>query len=130
MNSLRLEAAKIGVLPTSRGRGRGGWRGRGGRGAPRGFTPRGRGFGGRGRGFTLSPGAANLDRRPSRILVSGYELEEKEELVQHFAKFGEILEQVEDEVRGGTPGPFYYEAKASLWFTPVCSLVSQLVSPT
>ena len=98
VNSLRLEAAKIGVLPTSRGRGRGGWRGRGGRGAPRGFTPRGRGFGGRGRGFTLSPGAANLDRRPSRILVSGYELEEKEELVQHFAKFGEILEQVEDEV--------------------------------
>ena len=58
-----------------------------------------RGRGGRGRGFTLSPGATNLDRRPSRILVSGYELEEKEEMVLHFAKFGEILEQVEDEVR-------------------------------
>jgi len=96
VNSLRLEAAKIGVLPTSRGRGRGGgYRGRGGRGSPRGFQ---RGRGGRGRGFTLSPGATNLDRRPSRILVSGYELEEKEEMVQHFVKFGEILDQVEDEV--------------------------------
>ena len=31
--------------------------------------------------------------------MSGYELEEKEEMVAHFAKFGEILEQVEDEVR-------------------------------
>ena len=30
--------------------------------------------------------------------MSGYELEEKEEMVAHFAKFGEILEQVEDEV--------------------------------
>jgi len=96
VNSLRLEAAKIGVLPTSRGRGRGGgYRGRGGRGSPRGFQ---RGRGSRGRGFTLSPGATNLDRRPSRILVSGYELEEKEEMVQHFVKFGEILDQVEDEV--------------------------------
>jgi RNA-binding protein 26 len=97
VNSLRLEAARSGVLPTSRGRGRG--RGyRGGRGSPRGggFM---RGRGGRGRGFTLSPGGQCVDRRPSRILVSGYELEEKEELVVHFAKFGEILEQVEDEVR-------------------------------
>ena len=100
VNSLRLEAAKIGVLPTSRGRGRGGgYRGRGGRGSPRGFQ---RGRGSRGRGFTLSPGATNLDRRPSRILVSGYELEEKEEMVQHFVKFGEILDQVEDEVKSRT----------------------------
>jgi RNA-binding protein 26 len=29
--------------------------------------------------------------------VSGYELDEKEEMVQHFVKFGEILDQVEDE---------------------------------
>merc|ERR1711956_112581 len=70
--------------------------GRGGRGSPRGFLQRGRG--GRGRGFTLSPGATNLDRRPSRILVSGYELEEKEEILNHFNKFGEIVETVEDEV--------------------------------
>merc|ERR1711934_94746 len=28
---------------------------------------------------------------------SGYELDEKEEMVQHFVKFGEILDQVEDE---------------------------------
>ena len=53
---------------------------------------------GRGRGFTLSPGSTNLDRRPSRILVSGYELEEKEEIVNHFTKYGEIVESVEDEV--------------------------------
>ena len=53
---------------------------------------------GRGRGFTLSPGNTNLDRRPSRILVSGYELEEKEEIVNHFSKFGEIVDTMQDEV--------------------------------
>ena len=53
---------------------------------------------GRGRGFTVGPGNTNLDRRPSRILVSGYELEEKEEILTHFNKFGEIVETVEDEV--------------------------------
>ena len=39
---------------------------------------------GRGRGFTLSPGSSTLDRRPSRILVSGYELDEKDDLLVHF----------------------------------------------
>jgi len=98
VNRLRLEAAKTGLLPTSRPpRGRGGYRARGYRGSmsPRGYGARGRG--GRGRGFTLSPGTNTLDRRPSRILVSGYELEEKDELIQHFEKFGEILEIMEDE---------------------------------
>jgi len=66
---LRLEAAKSGLLPTSRpARGRGGFRGRFLRGAAvSAFSPRG-GWRGRarGRGFTLSPGSSTLDRRPSR----------------------------------------------------------------
>lgn len=100
VNNLRIEAARSGILPTSRPpRGRGGYRGRG-RGmfstSPRGGAAPFRGRG-RGRGFTISPGNTNLDRRPSRILVSGYELEEKEELIAHFTKFGEIIETVEDE---------------------------------
>ena len=103
VNNLRIEAARSGLLPTSRPpRGRGGYRGR-----ARGFSPAPRGSlstggtfrgRGRGRGFTLSPRNTNLDRRPSRILVSGYELEEKEEIVNHFTKFGEIIDTVQDEV--------------------------------
>jgi len=103
VNTLRLEAARSGLPPTSStNRGRGFYfRGRG-----RGFSPRGSmsyfggGFRGRGRGrgFTISPGNTVLDRRPSSILVSGYELEEKEEILTHFNKFGEIIETVEDEV--------------------------------
>jgi len=103
VNNLRIEAARSGLLPTSRPpRGRGGYRGR-----ARGFSPSPRGSmslggafrgRGRGRGFTLGPGNTNLDRRPSRILVSGYELEEKEEIVNHFTKFGEIVDTVQDEV--------------------------------
>merc|ERR1712106_1052967 len=99
VNNLRLELARSGLVPSSRPpRGRGGfYRGRG-----RGFSPRGSmsfgGYRGRGRGFTVGPGNTNLDRRPSRILVSGYELEEKEEILNHFNKFGEIVETVEDEV--------------------------------
>jgi len=102
VNNLRMEAARSGMPPTSRPvRGGGGFRGRG-----RGYSYMSRGSmslggfrgRGRGRGFTLSPGSTNLDRRPSRILVSGYELEEKEEIVNHFTKYGEIVESVEDEV--------------------------------
>ena len=102
VNNLRLEAARSGLLPTSRPpRGRGGYyRGRGRGFSPRGSMSLGGGFRGRGRGrgFTVGPGNTNLDRRPSRILVSGYELEEKEEILTHFNKFGEIVETVEDEV--------------------------------
>merc|ERR1719422_1645468 len=103
VNNLRIEAARSGLLPTSRPpRGRGGYRGR-----ARGFSPAPRGSlstggtfrgRGRGRGFTLSPRNTNLDRRPSRILVSGYELDEKEEIINHFTKFGEIIDTVQDEV--------------------------------
>ena len=44
------------------------------------------------------PGVTSVDRRPSKILVSGYELDEKNALVEHFAKFGEIVDTLEDEV--------------------------------
>ncbi|XP_023337167.1 RNA-binding protein 26 isoform X2 [Eurytemora carolleeae] len=97
VNLLRLEAAKCGFLPTSRpARGRGGFRARGFRGM---YTPRGawRGARGRGRGFTLSPGSSTLDRRPSRILVSGYELDDKDDILVHFQKFGEITDIMEDQ---------------------------------
>ena len=88
-----MEAARSGLVPSSHPpRGRGGFRGRGFRASPRG------GFRGRGRGFAVSPGSTNLDRRPSSILVSGFELEEKEEIMNHFTKFGEIMDTVEDEV--------------------------------
>merc|ERR1719508_708231 len=92
VSNLRMEAASSGLVPTHPPRGRGGFRGRGFRALPRG------GFRGRGRGFALSPGSTNLDRRPSSILVSGFELEEKEEIVNHFTNFGEIMDTVEDEV--------------------------------
>ena len=58
----------------------------------------GGGFRGRGRGRGFSGGSTNLDRRPSSILVSGYEIDEKEEILNHFTKFGEIVETVENEV--------------------------------
>merc|ERR1711915_498580 len=90
VDNLRKDAARQGVSIR-------GARGRGGFfvASPRGGISRGRG---RGRGFTLSPGANKLDRRPTSILVSGYELEEKDDIVQHFTKFGEIADMAEDEV--------------------------------
>ena len=107
VNSLKIEAARIGILPTSQaprgrggklrgGRGRGfagGWRGRGG--AARG------GAAGRG-GLQASTAASRLDRRPSMILVSGCEGQAREQLLDHFRKFGELLENQEEEV--GWPG--------------------------
>jgi len=104
VNHLRMEAAKAGLGPAghqpSRGRG---FRGRG-RGyhqyLPRGATSYVRGARGRGRGRGFSMGSTNLDRRPSSIQVSGYEIEDKEEILEIFNKFGEVLETIEDE---GTP---------------------------
>ena len=46
----------------------------------------------------MSPGSNKLDRRPTSVLVSGFEQEEKEEIVKHFTKFGEIADSAEDEV--------------------------------
>ena len=67
------------------------------RGMRRGYySPRfrGRGRGGRG-GYQA--GGTSLDRRPSKIVVSGYEVEERDEVLEQFQKFGEIVETVDDE---------------------------------
>ena len=59
---------------------------------------RGRGRGGR--GFpVVSPGSNKLDRRPTSLMVTGFDAGEKEEIVKHFNKFGEVSDMVEDEVR-------------------------------
>ena len=95
---MKIEAARAGILPTSkaprgrgkiaRGRGRGGVtsvRGRGGRGG----AVRG------GRGGETG-GASRLDRRPGSVMVTGYgEDTDREELVGHFRKFGEIVEVID-----------------------------------
>lgn len=38
-----------------------------------------------------------LDRRPSKIVVSGHEPDEKESLLEHFQQFGEVIDSVDDE---------------------------------
>ena len=61
-------------------------RGRGARGALR---------GGRG-GLGGESGASRLDRRPGSVLVTGYKEDtDREELVGHFRKFGEIVEVID-----------------------------------
>jgi len=100
VENLRKEASKMGISQRPP-RGRGGYRG--GRGIGRGYFPvvsprggvRGRG---RGRGFSMSPGSNKLDRRPTSVLVAGFDLEDKEEIIKHFTKFGEIADSVEDEL--------------------------------
>ena len=102
VENLRKEASKMGISQRPP-RGRGGYRG--GRGIGRGYFPvvsprggvRGRG---RGRGFSMSPGSNKLDRRPTSVLVAGFDQEDKEEIMKHFTKFGEIADSVEDEVGG------------------------------
>ena len=46
----------------------------------------------------MSPGSNKLDRRPTSVLVAGFDPEDKEEIMKHFTKFGEIADSVEDEV--------------------------------
>ena len=48
----------------------------------------------------MSPGSNKLDRRPTSVLVVGFDQEDKEEIIKHFTKFGEIADSVEDEVSG------------------------------
>ena len=45
----------------------------------------------------MTSGTTNLDRRPSKVLVAGYDSEDKDEVVAHFAKFGEVVDQIEDD---------------------------------
>ena len=101
VNSLNIEAARAGILPTSKApRGRGKIaRGRG-RGGVTSIRGRGRGGarGGRGGGVAGAElgGANRLDRRPGSVMVTGYpEATDREELVGHFRKFGEIVEVID-----------------------------------
>ena len=64
------QAAALGLLGPGAGRGRG-------------MSPRGRGRG-RGRGGIMSAKANVVDHRPKSLLVAGFSLEEKEEVLQHF----------------------------------------------
>ncbi|PNF30064.1 hypothetical protein B7P43_G05352 [Cryptotermes secundus] len=54
---------------------------------------RGSPFRGRGRGFTH----VCVDHRPTKVLVSGYEEDEKTDVLAHFAQFGEIVDYIVDE---------------------------------
>nr|KAF6375170.1 RNA binding motif protein 26 [Pipistrellus kuhlii] len=91
---LQLEAAKRGILSSGRGRGvhsrgRGAAHGRGrGRGRVRG---RGRG---RGRGVL---GHAVVDHRPRALEISAFTESDREDLLPHFAQYGEIEDcQIDD----------------------------------
>ncbi|XP_067160657.1 RNA-binding protein 27 isoform X1 [Apteryx mantelli] len=83
LNQLQVEAARLGILPVGRGKampvqGRG----------------RGRGRGGRGRGMLNH---MVVDHRPKALTVGGFIEEEKDELLQHFSKFGDIEDLQEED---------------------------------
>ncbi|XP_021398766.1 RNA-binding protein 27 isoform X2 [Lonchura striata] len=83
LNQLQVEAARLGILPAGRGKaaaapGRG----------------RGRGRGGRGRGMLNH---MVVDHRPKALTVGGFVEEEKDELLQHFSKFGDIEDLQEED---------------------------------
>uniref|UniRef100_A0A8C7K6D0 RNA binding motif protein 26 n=1 Tax=Oncorhynchus kisutch TaxID=8019 RepID=A0A8C7K6D0_ONCKI len=77
---LQLEAAKRGILAPGRGRGAHA-RGRGG------LRGRGRGRGGRGRGL---PVHSTVDHRPRALEISGFTETDLQDLLPHFAQFGEL----------------------------------------
>ncbi|XP_068133640.1 RNA-binding protein 27 isoform X2 [Hyperolius riggenbachi] len=83
LNQLQVEAARLGILPAGRGKS-----------MPTQARGRGRGRGGRGRG---SLNHMVVDHRTKTISVAGFFEKEKEELLQHFAKFGEVDDQREEE---------------------------------
>ncbi|XP_065705137.1 RNA-binding protein 27 isoform X2 [Patagioenas fasciata] len=83
LNQLQVEAARLGILPAGRGKT-----------VPAQGRGRGRGRGGRGRG------ALNhmvVDHRPKALTVGGFVEEEKDELLQHFSKFGDIEDLQEED---------------------------------
>lgn len=83
LSQLQVEAARLGILPAGRGKS-----------VPTQIRGRGRGRGGRGRG---SLNHMVVDHRPKTISVSGFYEKEKDELLQHFAKFGEVDDLKEEE---------------------------------
>jgi len=104
VNSLTVECARQGILPTSRSPGSRGGLGRGGgRGYMQAMTRGSRGQYGRGRGYRGRGGRGNLhfltsvDRRPSKIRIEGFDSDDKEAIIAQFRQFGEILETVDSE---------------------------------
>ncbi|KAJ8003331.1 hypothetical protein DPEC_G00147220 [Dallia pectoralis] len=86
---LQLEAAKRGILVPGRGRG-GHARGRGA------LRSRGRGGRCRGRGRGL-PAHSMVDHRPRALEISGFSDADRQDLLPHFAHFGEIEDCVVEE---------------------------------
>ncbi|XP_075457148.1 RNA-binding protein 27 isoform X2 [Ascaphus truei] len=84
LNQLQVEAARLGILPAGRGKT-----------VPTQSRGRGRGRGARGRG---SLNHMVVDHRPKTIAVVGFVEKEKDELLQHFAKCGDIEDLKEEEI--------------------------------
>ncbi|XP_038652063.1 RNA-binding protein 27 isoform X3 [Scyliorhinus canicula] len=80
LNQLQVEAARLGILP-------------GGRGKTVQTRGRGRGRSVRGRGAQMH---MVVDHRPKTLTVFGFTEEEKDELMPHFSKFGEVEDFQED----------------------------------
>ncbi|XP_030314929.1 RNA-binding protein 27 isoform X1 [Calypte anna] len=83
LNQLQVEAARLGILPVGRGKT-----------TPSQGRGRGRGRGGRGRGMLNH---MVVDHRPKALTVGGFIEEEKDELLQHFSKFGDIEDLQEED---------------------------------
>ncbi|OXB76652.1 UNVERIFIED_CONTAM: hypothetical protein H355_008691 [Colinus virginianus] len=83
LNQLQVEAARLGILPSGRGKA-----------VPAQGRGRGRGRGGRGRGMLNH---MVVDHRPKALTVGGFIEEEKDELLQHFSKFGDIEDLQEED---------------------------------
>ncbi|KAM6322839.1 RNA-binding protein 27-like isoform 2-T2 [Podargus strigoides] len=83
LNQLQVEAARLGILPAGRGKT-----------TPAQGRGRGRGRGGRGRGMLNH---MVVDHRPKALTVGGFVEEEKDELLQHFSKFGDIEDLQEED---------------------------------
>ncbi|XP_061200000.1 RNA-binding protein 27 isoform X5 [Neopsephotus bourkii] len=83
LNQLQVEAARLGILPAGRGKS-----------VPAQGRGRGRGRGGRGRGMLNH---MVVDHRPKALTVGGFIEEEKDELLQHFSKFGDIEDLQEED---------------------------------
>ncbi|KAJ3589813.1 hypothetical protein NHX12_010654 [Muraenolepis orangiensis] len=94
LGQLQVEATRLGLLRPTLGRGRGRGRGLSDPGAPPVPASRGgRGRSGRdpmGRGGSMGANRMVVDHRPRALSILGVTPEEKEELMPHFVKFGEV----------------------------------------
>ncbi|KAF7249349.1 RNA-binding protein 27 [Varanus komodoensis] len=76
LTQLQVEAARLGILPVGHGKA-----------VSAQSRGRGRGRGGRGRGIVNH---MVVDHRPKALTIGGFAEEEKDELLRHFSKFGDI----------------------------------------